>query len=234
MQRTEHYNLSKPERTDPFRAQDVADNLDAIDEAIHNAAKSGSASVDGMDIKPASVTATGDVADNKGTLDAVRQAAQPSTIVNLVYPVGSIYMSVNSASPATLFGGTWERITGRFLLGATDNGGTGGNSTASVRAGCTGGEASHKLTSAESGIPAHHHSMTHGHKSNGYVMYDNAYSGGSYLNLSQGGRTGWTSQTPPDIPNYTGNTGDNSAANASNAHNNMPPYLAVYIWKRTA
>lgn len=76
MQRTEHYNLSKPERTDPFRAQDVADNLDAIDEAIHNAAESGTASVDGMDIRPASVTATGDVADATGTLDGVRQAAK--------------------------------------------------------------------------------------------------------------------------------------------------------------
>lgn len=73
MQRTEHYNFSKPERTDPFRAQDVADNLDAIDEAIHNAAESGTASVDGMDIRPASVTATGDVADATGTLDQVRQ-----------------------------------------------------------------------------------------------------------------------------------------------------------------
>lgn len=79
MQRTEHYNLSKPERTDPFRAQDVADNLDAIDEAIHNAAESGTASVDGMDIKPASVTATGDVADSHGTLDAVRQAAKDAS-----------------------------------------------------------------------------------------------------------------------------------------------------------
>ena len=197
-------------------------------------AEDGAATVTGSIAVTGGITTQGDVADATGTLDQLRQSVTPSAIANLIYPVGSIYMSVNAASPATLFGGTWQRITGRFLLGATDNGGTGGNSTASVRAGYTGGEATHKLTSGESGMPAHHHNMTHGHKSNGYVMYDNAYSGGSYLNLSQGGRKGWTSQTPPDIPSYTGDTGDNSAANASNAHNNMPPYLAVYIWKRTA
>ena len=39
-------------------------------------------------------------------------------ILNLVYPVGSIYMSVNSTSPATLFGGTWTQIKGRYLVAA--------------------------------------------------------------------------------------------------------------------
>ena len=93
MQRTEHYNLSKPEPADRFLASDIGANLDAIDEAIHNAAESGTASVDGMDIKPASVTATGDVAatgavkgssvsDSVGSLaqlrDSVAHVYQPS------------------------------------------------------------------------------------------------------------------------------------------------------------
>ena len=44
------------------------------------------------------------------------EAVSPLTI----YPVGSIYMSVSDTSPASLFGGTWERIEGRFLMGASD------------------------------------------------------------------------------------------------------------------
>ncbi len=168
-------------------------------------------------------------------IDAVNNPA--SSIVDLVYPVGSVYMSVNSTSPATLFGGTWERITGQFLLGATDNGAYGGNSTASVRAGYTGGEATHKLTSGESGLPAHHHSMKHEHTSPRYTIYDYdyGYSGGYYLQFPQGGKKGWaSSNTQPATSSYNGNTGDNTAASASSSHNNMPPYLAVYIWKRTA
>ena len=66
-------------------------------------------------------------------------------LLNAIYPVGSIYMSVNSTSPATLFGGTWERIKDRFLLAAGD----------AYAAGGTGGEATHTLTEGE--MPAHSH-----------------------------------------------------------------------------
>ena len=66
-------------------------------------------------------------------------------IVDSIYPVGSIYMSVNATSPATLFGGTWTQLKDRFLLGA---GSTYGNGT-------TGGEASHKLSVNE--MPSHAH-----------------------------------------------------------------------------
>ena len=42
-----------------------------------------------------------------------------NNLFSLVYPVGSIYISVNSTSPATLFGGTWEQIQGKFLLASS-------------------------------------------------------------------------------------------------------------------
>ena len=57
-------------------------------------------------------------------------------ILDKIHPVGSIYISENSTSPATLFGGTWERVKDRFLLAAGDT----------YSAGSTGGSATHTLT----------------------------------------------------------------------------------------
>ena len=97
--------------------------------------------------------------------------------VDIVYPVGSIYMSLNSTSPNKLFGGTWERITGRFLLAATDGGAAGGNGNASIAPGNTGGEAVHQLIVDE--MPSHTHiqdAHTHG------VGYRSAGGSGSTRN----------------------------------------------------
>lgn len=123
-----------------------------------------------------------------------------NAIIDLIYPVGSIYMSANNVSPANLFGGTWQQIKDRFLLacGSTYN------------AGATGGEATHRLTIDE--MPSHNH--TWGWKSS-------AASGNNTWNSAGSDKTG----TSSDI---IGNTG------GGKPHNNMPPYLAVYMWKRTA
>lgn len=115
--------------------------------------------------------------------------------------MGSIYMSVNSTNPGTLFGGSWEQITGRFLLVAG-----GGYS-----AGATGGEATHKLTIAE--IPSHAHAV-------GYQKYG-----------KPSGATDWLVQASYAAAPYQSSTGS-SGGNA--VHNNMPPYIVVYVWKRTA
>lgn len=122
-----------------------------------------------------------------------------SPIADAIYPVGSIYMSVNATNPSTLFGGTWQRIQGRFLFAAD---------SAHV-AGTTGGEETHKLTVEE--MPRHSHSIE------GYSFYN------------------WDKK---EIP-FTGMRDRPASQNTSSAggdkpHNNMPPYLAVYIWKRTA
>lgn len=122
------------------------------------------------------------------------------------YPVGSIYMSVNSTSPASLFGGTWEQLKDRFLLGAGDT----------YANGATGGEASHTLTVGE--MPAHNHNIiTAG---NNTVDYNNSGASGSDghgISVGANYNNMWT--------NHVG---------GSEPHNNMPPYLAVYMWKRTA
>lgn len=130
--------------------------------------------------------------------------ALSSLILEAVYPVGSIYMSVNSTSPATLFGGTWEAIQGKFLLGAYGN---------IYKAGSTGGEAAHTLTESE--MPNHKHSIwfpNDGGEQSAEIGYPDTGSKNTYY--AEASKT--------------------SGTGGGAAHNNMPPYLAVYIWKRTA
>ena len=128
-----------------------------------------------------------------------------ATVLNAIYPVGSIYMSVSSTSPRTLFGGTWERIQDKFLLAAGS----------SYAAGATGGEATHTLTKNE--MPAHDHSVKFG----GGDADSTIVAGRAYVQSTKW----WWSDASDAI---TQKVGDGAA------HNNMPPYLAVYIWKRTA
>ena len=125
-------------------------------------------------------------------------------ILSKVYPVGSIYMSLSSTDPKTLFGGTWERLKDRFLLAAGD----------SYSAGATGGEATHKLTTAE--MPSHTHSAAVNGGTDDYGQSRTTI--GNFAIKTQGYTDGSTI-----LPTGGGT-----------AHNNMPPYLAVYMWKRTA
>ena len=181
----------------------------------------GIAEGDGFNVKmPAffgTVTDLGEAPPKVAVLDNSGQVYY-RTPVDLIYPVGSIYMSVNETSPAVLFGGTWQKIHNRFLIG----------SSSSFPAGSTGGEAVHTLTVSE--MPIHK-----GHLSAGIVdtvpQEKGNYKG--FLNLStmtaygDVGR-GWNV--------YAGNEMHpaSEAVGGGKAHNNMPPYLAVYIWKRTA
>lgn len=134
-----------------------------------------------------------------------------SQVLN-TYPVGSIYMSVNSTNPGELFGGTWEQIQGRFLLGQ----GSG------YSAGTTGGEANHTLTLAES--PSHNHRDLYWGNGSSYQFGVNRTAGGGTWGFDY-----WSTGSNCSEANfYTNYVGGNQA------HNNMPPYLVVYIWKRTA
>ena len=104
-----------------------------------------------------------------------------------------------------MFGGTWEQLQDRFLLAA----GT------TYSAGSTGGESSHTLTADE--MPVHTHKT--GNHAGHYAFGGNPAEAGPAYGSGFG-----TALTEID----TGSTG------GSQAHNNMPPYLAVYMWKRTA
>lgn len=130
-------------------------------------------------------------------------AATVSAMLDKAYPVGSIYMSVNSTNPQNLFGGTWVQIKDRFLLAA----GT------TYKAGTTGGEATHTLTVDE--IPNHQHVLWYpneGGEQSAAIGYPEA-----------GSKKTWYAEA-----SKTGGAG------GGNAHNNLPPYLSVYVWKRTA
>ena len=129
-------------------------------------------------------------------------------IFDMIYPVDSIYISINNVNPSTLFGGTWERIKDTFLLAAGDT----------YTGGSTGGEATHTLTQGE--MPKHTHAMYSGNSGGSESWEPDA---GSWLvdSVTSDKTTWWA----PLGMNYAG---------GGEAHNNMPPYLAVYIWKRTA
>lgn len=132
-----------------------------------------------------------------------------------IYPIGAIYMSVSSTSPASLFGGTWEQIQNRFLLAAGS----------SYAAGNTGGEATHTLTESE--MPSHTHALrantSWGENEalapwaqyfGSNILYDVGASGGTIT------RSYYAEVAQP--------------VGSGAAHNNMPPYLVIYVWKRTA
>ena len=146
------------------------------------------------------------IADLKNALGI----ANGATVLDM-YPVGSIYQTTSSTfNPQTAWGGTWERIKDRFLLAAGDT----------YTGGSTGGEATHKLTVQE--LPSHQHVM----------IVNNEGSSSSWVPTFDGYviKTDCVTQSKK---NYQAKLAQNGAG-LDQAHNNMPPYLAVYIWKRTA
>ena len=174
-----------------------------------------------------------------------------------VYPVGSIYMSVNSTSPAALFGGTWEQLTDTFLYAST---------TADTGTTATAGASTVALTEAQ--MPRHTHTQNshnhtqnahhHGNNTSGWkwisVMGDDwtytgkramSYGSGNYYypysskntsgiaESTQTGDTTPTNNSQTATNKYTGGSGTSESASNGSAHNNMPPYMKVFMWKRT-
>jgi len=133
-----------------------------------------------------------------------------SALLDLIYPVGSVYMSANNVSPQSFLGGEWEQIKDTFLLSAGDT----------YTAGDTGGEATHELDETE--IPAHRH---------GVPFYLSTGSSTGYATTRHGTEDarGWMNS------GYScGDNTERETAGTTIPHNNMPPYLVVYVWQRTA
>ena len=152
-----------------------------------------------------------------------------------VYPVGSIYLSVSNADPSSLFGGTWARIQDKFLLAAGST----------YAAGATGGTSTETLTINQ--IPSHGHSFSAttggsgSHSHTGHTKEHRIPTNGNWQGTSDYARPlsssyDYAGITITDgVGNHTHSVSGNTGSNGSGqAHNNMPPYLAVYIWKRTA
>ena len=139
-------------------------------------------------------------------------------LLNLIYPVGSIYMSVNNVSPQVFLGGTWSPIKGRFLLGQGQNDGNTTEYWGSYPANSNnfpvkemGGEATHTLSIYElpEKIPVNYGNISGGTDvviSNTVIGLGGVKSGQANMNLQS----------------------------TASPHNNMPPYYVCYMWERTA
>ena len=123
-------------------------------------------------------------------------------IMLVLYPVGAVYISANSTSPASLFGGTWESIGGRFLIGADatyEAGSMGGNNT----------------------IQINEENMPYWSLLANSVAQDGIWSYGKWADYS--------AKSGDILARHNGDLG-----NTGQPIDNMPPYLAVYMWKRVS
>lgn len=138
-----------------------------------------------------------------------------NNVIDMIYPIGSIYMSVNDADPATLFGGTWEQFAkGRTLVGV-DTSQTEFNSV--------------QKTGGSKYLQNHYHDIRYaGYYGDGVTISDTG-SGVRVLNITS---WNWTN----NVANSFSGSGSNIYTNDVGGGNseNLQPYITVYIWKRTA
>ena len=144
-------------------------------------------------------------------------------IMLTIYPVGSVYISMNSTSPASLFGGTWEILNDVFLLAAGSY----------ANAGTFGGEAAHALTVNE--MPVHHHSLGHtGNHSSFSVTWGNIHATVEIPSAIAVTHTPGEALAGNSLVVFQSEDSATATSGGGAAHNNMPPYLAVYMWKRVS
>ena len=150
------------------------------------------------------LTVTGDVSNASGTL----------TTLQAVYPVGSIYINAAvSTNPGTLLGfGTWVAFgTGRTMVGL-DAAQTEFDTLVKE-----GGAKTHQLTESE--LPSHYHLSGYG--ADATPRYGTT-TGLSSARIDNDGDSYFSTSAA-----HTSSTGSDSA------HNNLQPYIVVYMWKRT-
>ena len=204
-----------------------------------------------------------------------------STMADMIYPVGSIYMNVSDVNPGSLFGGTWERIQGKFLLGASSGhtaGSTGGAETVTLSTSQlpahthTGPAHTHTIPGHTHSVPNHTHTIpAHTHTataSTAGVHYHNvrrtmnAASGSARYSLegatdvfkptldagahthtiTVASKAAFSTNSTGSCTTGSGGSGSTGSAGSGNTGSTgsgsavgiMPPYLAVYMWQRTA
>lgn len=173
-------------------------------------------------------------------------------IIDLIYPVGSIYMSVNAVNPSAIFGGTWEQIKDRFLLSAGDNYNNGdkdGAATVKLKAAESGNQSQSITSGGMSANESHGHGINSDATNASFMGMAGTGATSGLGELAKVATTGTRTQVVPSAAANTDfirivNTKTVSTAHthsvtvaakdATSAHNNMPPYLVVNIWKRTA
>ena len=142
-------------------------------------------------------------------------AAQP----DCPFPIGGVYISIASTNPSSIWGGTtWEQFAkGKTLVGCD------ADDSDFSSAGKTGGEKTHTLTTDE--IPAHGHGMAHTH----------SYTGPNTASWKVGTSTAhkWCTSTGSKTSGEASKTITDNAGSGS-AHNNLQPYITVYMWKRVS
>lgn len=146
-----------------------------------------------------------------------------TSLLSKLYPVGSVYINAaNASNPSTFFGfGTWVSFgTGQVLVGVD------GGQTEFNTVGKTGGEKNHTLTQNE--MPSHSHS------DNGHTHAGG--SGQQFLMNASGGAVGYGGGANGLSAISTTGAGYASITNTGGgaAHNNLQPYITVYMWQRTA
>ena len=176
------------------------------------------------------------------------------SILDFFYPVGSIYTSMDSTSPETLFGGKWTQISDKFLYcvkSATASKGTGGSTTTGAASGNTGAASGNtgSTTLTLDQIPSHAHTISVATNNTGSATVTGSgvhYFNDSALAWSSGSKTfhipnlkTWEgSNTTNSQGGGTGHTHTlNSHTHTLNSHThtqNLPPYMTCYAWYRTS
>lgn len=163
-------------------------------------------------------------------------------IVDLIYPVGAIYIAMsNDINPETLFGGSWTRIAqGRFLVGVGGNSGSQEDGNGDRYKFNAGQDNTHDITPPNAPQGEYNHTTsisempTHGHpvEYNTETNEDSDSSGTIVLNNRNGNKQAANPGNPSYVNFNNNNTNCVGGEGGGQPHNNIPPWFGAYMWKR--
>jgi len=151
-------------------------------------------------------------------------------IRDLIYPVGSIYMSVNNTNPKFLFGGEWSALTDRFLIGAGSSYAVNATGGSTALAAHTHSIPALSGTAASNGGHTHTYYLPPGWGFKTGTSTKNTVTDETASGLTLGFATSSNGAHTHSVSTNASTSGSTGSGNAGN----MPPYLAVYMWKRTS